>query len=149
MRIQCNLIPDGKDLIPFISVYVMCRKPQFRGKMEFMIDSGSNRTVISERVADSYKIPFSSLEETTPSFGISGKLHMYIIKKVKFLIRKDSDLFRIMVDKIYVARNPRKDEDSEKSRELMPNLLGRDFLKNYGFSLHMDLKKEICYLEKE
>ncbi|MHA1294062.1 MAG: retroviral-like aspartic protease family protein [Candidatus Helarchaeota archaeon] len=133
-----------------IPVILHSRKPIFSGKVEFLLDSGANMTVISEKDAKILKIKISSLKKRDKqAYGIGGKMDLYELNKVSFITNLNEGIKIFKENKIHTGSIPKNDRDTLKIKRMLPSILGQDFLKNNKLKLFVDMENDIAFLTDE
>jgi len=117
----------GRFDAPYVKVRFVCKKFGIDGKIIFLIDLGSSSTVISETDAEKLKIDYAPLQKLSKGMtGIGGSAKTYLMEDIELYFESDRGFYRANHDHIFVIKNGAK-RDS-KIKQLIPSLLGRDFL---------------------
>ena len=118
-----------KDTRVFVPINIISPELGYRTiPINFLADTGADRTTISPRDASNNEIDFSKLEkEKNPSMGIGGVQHCeYRIRDVELRFRGvNGDLITGKLDFIDVIEPDRKEESDSYMSEI-PSLLGTD-----------------------
>ena len=113
--------------------------------VDFLIDTGADRTTISPLAAIKNRIDFSKLRRSkTPSVGIGGEASReYIIKKpVLQLAGTDGELVWMELDEIDVMK-AEENTPSDADIFIIPSLLGTDLLKKLKLTYNAHAKLEL------
>lgn len=130
---------------------ILSRQPRSFGHLEAFIDTGAPRTILSAVDAEKLRLPFSSLERTSPIVGF-GKSSTPALSMKKFLIvlkseegkSKEFSIPLIVVD-VPTLRNMGQDILNHAFN--ISTLIGMDFLEANGLKLFVDIKGNNAYLE--
>jgi len=124
---------------PTVLLGVRSRKPRFIGRIQFLVDTGSDVTGISMKDFLNLRIPLESLGKPVSGIhGLAGKVQRWKIENVElYALTEDDKLMKFKSMPIYVF----------KSEMYCPSLLGRDFLILNNLKLFYDPNKKILYLE--
>lgn len=139
-----------------IQVNTSLRCPNFRlwGQVTFIMDTGSPLTILSEGDALKLKVPIKSLknppsEKKDVYMGGSVSELKIIPKKINLTFMKnDNKTETIVLPDLRVAISTKRDDKHKKLSQGSPSILGLDFIKNNGFLLYVNPKKNLAYLEK-
>lgn len=147
MRIPLTINKD--DLIT-VSGSIRSERYRLYKPIVMMIDTGSPETFLSEEDALKYKIPVNALEFVKPAYGLGGgtfNLHKMTNVILSFL-DEEQKILRVNLSALYVSISMKKDERSKFIARTIPSIMGTDFLKNNNFVFHLDMPKNVAYLEK-
>ena len=139
-----------------LQVNSILKCPLFRlyGQVVFIVDTGSPLTMLSEGDALKLKVPIGNLRDSP-----IDRKHIYMggsISEIK-LIPKQLDLVfkddqskaaSVTLPNICVALSTKHDNRHKQIAQGSPSIMGLDFLRDNGFTLVVDPKKNIAYLEK-
>jgi hypothetical protein len=120
------------------------------GRIDAIVDTGSSKTIISEKDALRLQIPLHILEGSEMAYIGSTPVELFKMGSAILNLRKENDeIESIQFSNICVGRSTKKDEKSKNISLSMPSILGVDFLKEGGFKLIFDPINDIAYLEKK
>lgn len=111
---------------PIIDVHLTIKNLNIDGPVEFLLDTGSDVTVLMPSDAKRLGVDFSKLTQTRTSYGVGGKAEDFIIPAV--LIVNDEDETHAYRFALRIAKSIPEIEDA-------PSLLGRDIAKNWNISI--------------
>jgi hypothetical protein len=132
-----------------VDAHVKCPSLNSAGKVPFIVDTGSPRTLLSVEDGKRLGIEVSSLNRChAPIYGIGGPSRCWDLPEAILFFRTDQELEFLPKDDILVYKNPEKRKKGQKMVLRLASILGRDFLKESGFKLTVDMKNEKAYLEK-
>lgn len=116
-----------------LTAYLYCRKLDISSYVEFHIDTGATRTVLSQRDARKAGIDFTALRRGLRAFGIGGTIPTYVLPKSQIiLIRADRPaIYTHEFKQLSVTRYEGKSRKLRKIANAIPSLLGMDFLKHF------------------
>lgn len=97
-------------------------------RVEFLVDTGASRTIISDRDALRLGVDYKKLLRAGLSLGIGGRVDTYASKNVDLVfLTADMEQYVERVEELYFLKHRRVDEDILK----IPSVLGRDILNKY------------------
>ena len=120
-----------------------------RHLIEFVIDTGSPVSFLS--LKDSMKLQISTKDRKQSGFiNLGGsKYEQVSLRKFAFsLLDDDKKIIKIEVE-LFGLHSLKKTPEKIRLAETPPSILGIDFLKNQDFSLYVNPKENISYLQKE
>ena len=145
MRIRLGLVNDQ---LQIAAVF----RAGYRTNMalvDFVVDTGSNKSMIGYGDAVRLHIPFNSLkfDEKTRIGGFVYEL--YKLKDVKLgLADEENKIFKIDLGDFPAAKTPERGLKEKEEAKQIPSILGIDFLMKYCFALYCNPAKNVMYLEK-
>ena len=114
------------------------------GQIEFIIDTGATRTIVSDRDALWLGIDYRKLRKTKASMGIGGTVDTYEILGATLSFATESrKSFKWSPEKIFAIKHKKIDEKVKS----IPSILGRDFLNR--FTLVYSKKTERVFIPDE
>ncbi len=134
---------------PFIHAEVLCENFNIKGSVEFLVDTDSSKTIISEGDRERLGIAYSQLQKSDKkSVGIGGSVEIYFVRDVKLVfVSDDGKIHTEKLSEMFVPKHkPKTKEDEEKIKKI-PSLLGRDILNRY--TLVINKKKKIIIITDE
>lgn len=119
------------------------------GNVEFIIDTRSSETDLSEGDAKRLKIPYKRLTKSSDYTEIGGtKCKLYEMKKVTlFFSDSEGNKVEIFFDKFDVRKGTKTKSEEMNKASVIPSILGNDFLMKRKFFLHHNPLKKESYLE--
>lgn len=145
MRIDLNIVEYGLK----VDAHLKCPSLDSAGEVPFIVDTGSPRTLLSVEDGKRLGIETSSLNRSyAPIYGIGGAGKCWDLPEAILFFETDEGLEFYPKDDILVYKNPEKRKKGRKMVLRLASILGRDFLKESGFELIVDMKNEKAYLEK-
>ncbi len=114
---------------------------------DFIVDTGSERTILPWDVAKQLQIPIRNLQRYEQPIGLIGNKYIgyyYNHINLKFVgdnKKEISEDFPCLV----IKPTSRKVEEADQA---MPVIIGLDFIKERNYALYCNLRKEEAYLEK-
>ena len=129
---------DPDDLAPFIEVRLIHKGDSFN--FDFMIDSGSNATILMPRDAiwllgDRYlQMDMRSQPQSVPLQGV-GESEIYMAPLEVTLILTDDSESPIHVDRTIWVADPQPAYRSDEGNWSVPSLFGRDAIRPGDFEL--------------
>lgn len=146
LRIQADINTKGQVAISsFLAVPELGKS----GQVVFVIDTGSSVTILSEGDAIKLDIDPGKLKRSSkPLIGFGGRAEPHDLDNIVIIFQGDKgsqteEMKHIMATKIRI-----QDEKLKNAMIAFPSLMGRDFLKMFGYKLYVDLKNEEAYIEK-
>ena len=115
--------------------------------VQFVVDTGSSDSFLSELDVKRLKIPIKDKEvKNEIDFGGSRfkqvslpKINLYLLKE-----NKETDLFKINLSAL---KTTKLSEKKIQIAQTLSSILGIDFLKEQKLSLHIILSENLAYLE--
>ncbi len=134
----------------FIAATVTILAPHVYGIIEFILDTGSQETFISEGDSLRLSIPFKGSPDKY-SYGIGGSpIALYEISNLRMNFKTEENKpFTISFPKIHVSKRTSQDERTRNIALSAPSILGNDFLINNKLSFYVNFLKKCAYFEKE
>lgn len=114
---------------------------------DFIIDTGSERTILPWDVAKQLQIPIHNLQRYEQPIGLIGNKYVgyyYNHINLKFVgdnKKEISEDFPCLV----IKPTSKKIEDADQA---LPVIIGLDFIKERNYILYCNLQKEEAFLEK-
>jgi len=125
-------------------VDILVRVPKMASarKVSFLIDTGTPKTILSERDAHKLGVDFELLEKTSASMlGIGGFAETYHLKKVSLTFFSEDGRHEENLSELLLVREP---DLSEEIKNQIPSILGRDLLSK--FTLHLNPRKDLVLI---
>jgi len=142
LRIKGYFNADGS---PFVDVIVYRRRAGLARRISFLIDTGTPRTVISERDADKLEVGPTEMERMDAHMlGIGGFTQIFKLTDLTFSFITECGEHQREVGEVLVNKH---DHIPEKYKNQIPSLLGRDVMGQYA--LVLDGRKDIVLLSDE
>lgn len=142
MRIKGYFNADGS---PFVDVIVYRRKAGLARRISFLIDTGTPRTVISERDADKLGIGPAEMERMDADMlGIGGFTQIFRLTDLTFSFITECGEHQREVREVLVNKH---DHIPERYKKQIPSLLGRDVMGQYA--LVLDGRQDIVLLSDD
>ena len=102
-------------------------------KISFLIDTGTPKTILSERDAHKLGVNFNRLEKTPSAMlGIGGFAETYHLNDVTLVFLSEEGRFEVHLRELLLVREP---ELTEEIKNQIPSILGRDLLSKYTLLL--------------
>ncbi len=129
---------------PFVDVMLEIPEHRIKRKVSFLIDTGSPKTILSERDTNKLKIDYKKLNAASGNImGLGGITETYVLNKVFLHFFTTSEVLDFPLDELLVYRNIIEDKDIINQ---IPSLLGRDVLNK--FTLNFNGRTRNVSLEK-
>jgi len=118
--------------------------------MEFVIDTGSPNSYLSDKDVKRLQIPIKdrpSKEEV--DFGGSRYKQVSLPEFKMYLLKEDKEKKESITLNLFLSalKTMKSSEKKIQMAQALPSILGLDFLKNQKLSLHVILTENIAYLE--
>lgn len=97
-------------------------------EMTFLLDTGAERTIISEGDAERLGIDYSKLKKGYPALGIGGMSDTYVIKNVTLSFVSNGWLIVRIMKELELLKHETDDPTLKLALKSLPSLLGRDVL---------------------
>lgn len=147
MKIPLKII-DGKIFVN--SIITALRYRIGISQVEFIVDTGSNETFISEGTALKLNVPINKLSFEKHVRMASSTLQLFKMSNVTLFLKNDENKSeKINLPFIYVMQGTKKDVQSKMAAQSYPSILGTDFILNNKFTLIFTPHKNIAYLKRE
>ena len=142
MRIQGYF---HKDQSPCVDVIVKAQELGPARKVSFLIDTGTPKTILSERDAQKLGVDFNNLEKTSASMlGIGGFAETYHLNRVTLVFLSEDGKHEENLSEMLLVREP---ELTEEIKNQIPSILGRDLLSK--FTLLLNPLKDLILITDE
>jgi hypothetical protein len=142
LRIRGYFNADGS---PFVDVIVFRRKAGLARRISFLIDTGTPRTVISERDADKLGVTHTDMEKMNADMlGIGGFTQIFKLTGLTFSFITECGEHQREIDEVLVNKH---DHLPDRFKKQIPSLLGRDVMGQYA--LVLDGRAEVVLLSDE
>ena len=146
MKIPLKII-DGRILVN--STIIASHYHIGLGQVEFLVDTGSNETFISEGTALRLNIPIGKLPfEKHIKLGGSTLKLLKMTNVIFYFKNNENKLEKLNLPIIYVMQATKKDGQSRIAAQSYPSIIGTDFLTRNKFSLVFTPHKNIAYFER-
>ncbi len=97
--------------------------------LEFIVDTGASKTIISDRDALWLGIDYKKLRRVKPSLGIGGTVQTFAIDGAELIfVTEGGGRIAVRFESIFVMKHKR----AEGAIMRIPSILGRDFLNRYS-----------------
>jgi hypothetical protein len=134
-----------RDRSPYLDVMVSLKKGALKRKISFLIDTGSPRTIISERDALKLGLDFDRLERLREELlGLGGFSETFKVRNVRLFFASENGGHSERLTEVIVHRESDLPEDIKKQ---IPSLLGRDMIGR--FVLVLDEGQEVVFMTDE
>ncbi|MDO8509501.1 MAG: hypothetical protein Q7S27_07535 [Nanoarchaeota archaeon] len=145
MRIKLLTYLEEKNNL-YLNSSVLLKTPHKKVVTKFILDTGSPETIINYTDALRLNIPLNNLTESKIIRVGSRKYHGYFYDRLSmtFITTDKKQIEEKM--RIIIVR-PTSFKDIEEI-DMLPTLLGMNFLKEKGYKLFCDFSKDEAYLEK-
>lgn len=122
-----------------------------RQLMDFVIDTGSPSSYLSDKDARRLQIPIrNKISEEEVDFGGSRFKQVSLPKVTIYLLKEGTDKgyseFQVSLSALKTTKTSMK---KIQVAQTLPSILGIDFLKEQKLSLHVILTEDLAYLEYE
>lgn len=151
-----KLVSGQRSLYPILPTRLRKKRTPHSifGKIQALIDTGSTATHISYKDMKLLKIPIERLPKSSIGrpIKIGGcSFNAKALKDVTMILTKeDGSPYIMKISEISVIGNPEKAlDEKEKRHELIPSIIGTDFLDKHNFALYFNPSKKKAYLETE
>lgn len=128
-------------------LYATIRQDKFKvfGPIRFMVDTGSQWTVISEKDWRRWRVSFSKLGKPKSFTGLGGCTTLgYPMKNVIIRVRDEGGaLITFIMPNVYFLETPKK----KREVSAFPSIIGVDFLIQNNLALYFDPKNKRAYFE--
>ncbi|ODS41107.1 MAG: hypothetical protein A7315_07010 [Candidatus Altiarchaeales archaeon WOR_SM1_79] len=139
MIIRGGYFKEGGFYHPFVSAEISFPELNTTDYIWFLVDTGADRTAISEKDVSRLRIGYDKLKKTNKDLcGIGGSVETYETEAIIKLSAEHIDRINILV-----MKNKIPDEIPQKEKERLrvlyqgiPSLLGRDILDEFGIFIH-------------
>jgi len=131
-----------------VKARVVCQKPQADGDIEFLVDTGASRTVLTEGDTAKLKINYVHLQKLTQGMlGFGGRVDTYVIDDAELLFESDKGVHREHLRSLFVAKHEIEEKQLRERMKQLPSVLGCDILDK--FALIRDRRKELIVITDE
>ncbi len=119
--------------------------------MDFVIDTGSSTSYLSDKDVRKLQIPIKDREiNEEVDFGGSRFKQISLPKITIYLLKEDRTKGYLTFSvSLSALKTTKMSERKIQSAQMLPSILGLDFLKEQKLSLHVILKEDLAYLEVE
>lgn len=124
----------------------------YRQIMDFIIDTGSADSYLSQKDAIRLQIPIKGKPTICEvDFGGSRFEQIKLPKFKLFLLKEDKEKNEFIETEVELSalKTTKTSEKKIQVAQQLPSILGMDFLKQKKFSLHVILTEGIAYLQYE
>lgn len=136
----------------FFSGYLVLKRSGERGAVEFMLDTGSAKTIIGEDDLKNLGPDVESFPRSLdPIAGWGGTAQAHEVDDVIIIMTDGeghSEPFEM--DRVICGRNPKRVREKAGIRRTMtvaiPSVIGRDFLRRHGLIVHIDVRHDETYM---
>lgn len=134
-----------RDKSPYLDVLVNLPQGNMKRKISFLIDTGSPRTILSERDALKLGLDFGNLERLDEELlGLGGFSETFRLDDVTLLFASENGGHSELLAEVIVHR---EEELPEEIKKQIPSLLGRDLIGR--FVLVLDELQDMVYMTDE
>ena len=117
--------------------------------MEFVIDTGSPDSYLSDKEVRRLQIPIKDVPSSGEvDFGGSRFYQISIPKITMYLLKEDKGYHTLNIS-LSALKTTKMSEQKIQMAQTLPSILGLDFLKEQKISLHVILTENLAYLEFE
>ncbi len=137
------------DSSPIFRAFFACPERKAQDFLKFLVDTGTERTMLSQTTAERMGIDVSSLPRSPRRMlTVAGHSENKVLENVVFVLKSDDGKSEeIRLNDIRVHRIVTKSASDRKSLLAIPNLLGTDLLREGKFKFVLDYEKGETYLE--
>jgi hypothetical protein len=134
-----------RDKSPYLDVLVTLDENRVKRKISFLIDTGSPRTILSERDALKLGLDFERLDRLDEELlGLGGFSETFCLSDVTLLFASGGGGHSEQLTQVIVHRESELPEEIKKQ---IPSLLGRDMIGR--FVLVLDEGQDMVYMTDE
>lgn len=145
MRAELDIVENGLT----VDVHLKCPFLDCSGSVTFVVDTGSGKTLLSEKDSKRLEIDLSKLRRSSePIWGIGGLAIGWDLPEVLLFLETDEGLDWLPMDDVIIYKVPIRRRKGITVRPRSASILGRDYLKNSEFELIVDMKNDEAYLKK-
>lgn len=124
---------------PYVLAKIIFPKFDISEHLEFLVDSGADSTMISERDAMRIGLDYTKLEKSKKDVGgIGGKAETYVAEVIIKIQRDFVERVKVLVIKHLIPEDMKEEERKELVNlyRRIPSILGRDIIDNFGLFMH-------------
>jgi hypothetical protein len=146
-RIPLQIVEDRLRL----TAVVECAKLRVRRQlMEFVVDTGSSASYLSDKDVRRLQIPIRSrTAEQEVDFGGSRFRQILLPAFRLHLLKEEKDEVVTLTVCLNALQTTKQSEEKRQVAQTLPSILGMDFLKQQRLSLHVLPSEGIAYLQRE
>jgi len=135
---------------PVILAELVCEKLGIKSLIEFLVDTGSSKTIIMGNDFIRLGLRYSQLQKSEKkSVGIGGAVETYFLPDVKLVFAtEDGSTHTEIPKRVFILKHELKSEENEEMIKKIPSLLGRDILDKYTLVVSKK-KKLVLITDKE
>lgn len=145
MLVSLNLSSDQ------LALFAMVKASHYRLGMtyvKFIVDTGSNRSMIGYGEVDRLNLPQSRLTFSEVSYIGGGSLKLHRLDDVTLILDEQQNQTIRLKTQCLFAATPTKQNESERMRaKSIPSIIGLDFLAEQGIGLYCNPSRKEAYLE--
>lgn len=144
MKIPLQLVNEQLQVVAY---FKSCRRVKL-GVVNFVIDTGTNRSMLSFADVEKLNVPQNTLEFKEHTQIGGGSLGLFSLGKstILFIDDKANDQ-KIELDEFLCAKPNSKKKEAIDTANSIPSLIGLDFLIKTNLSLHCIPSEKKYYLE--
>lgn len=117
--------------------------------IEFVVDTGSSESYISEKEVIKLQIPTSEKRSSGEvDFGGSRYSQIELPKITFYMLDEEKKPVRIEAS-FYALKTNKTSPYKIQAASALPSIIGTNFLKEQKLSLHVIMSEEIAFLERE
>ena len=131
---------------PFIDGYIEIPSLKVSGFVQFLMDTGSDDTVLMPADAQRLKVDYTAITKTDESIGSAGASLDYIARAIVIIQEPDTATHLYEIDLRLPAYDPKKPE-----LMIPPSLIGRDILSRWRitFDGHRSVTAEVISSDRK
>jgi len=122
-----------KDGCAFIRAHLVSSELSLDGVVNFLIDTGASKTVISDKDAIFLKIDYAKLKPAPQKLsGIGGSVDTYVFENTVLIFKTDAGKLEFKFPILFLKHNFTSMNEEDRIKILrIPSLLGRDILNRF------------------
>ena len=125
----------------YVAAIVESEKVHLYGTVEFLVDTGATRTILSDKDVIRLGLDYAELDKLQGGvLGVGGTVDTYILTDAKLIFNAEKIIQQEPLEQLYVLKHNSLNDKILR----IPSVLGRDILNKYGFIY--DKRQEIVYI---
>jgi hypothetical protein len=125
----------------YVAAIVESEKVHLYGTVEFLVDTGATRTILSDKDVTRLGLDYAELDKLQGGvLGVGGTVDTYILADAKLMFNAEKIIQQEPLEQLYVLKHSTLNDKILR----IPSVLGRDILNKYGFIF--DKRQELAYI---
>jgi hypothetical protein len=125
----------------YVAAIVESEKLHLYGTVEFLVDTGATRTILSDKDVIRLGLDYAELDKLQGGvLGVGGTVDTYVLADAKLMFNAQKIIQQEPLEQLYILKHNTLNDKILR----IPSILGRDILNKYAFIF--DKRQDLAYI---